>query len=359
MDTNHTILNKSSCHIPEIQDESIALVVTSPPYPMIEMWDDSFQSQLNMNVKEEESSPRAIFEQMHKVLDKVWDEMHRVLIPGGIMCINIGDATKTINKQFSLYSNHSRILSHCISLGFDNLPNIIWRKQTNSPNKFMGSGMLPVSAYVTLEHEYILIFRKGTRRVFKNENEIVKRRESAFFWEERNIWFSDIWNFNGTSQSMTNIKSRVRSGAFPFELPYRLINMYSIKGDTVLDPFLGTGTTMLAAMASQRNSMGIELNQEYVQFFKSSINELKLRELNKYIKERLDKHIIFVNDYEKQKKILKHINKCFGFKVVTSQECDIIINFLDDVIEMRDSEYNVSYCPTFDSAFVYTSFQLV
>jgi modification methylase len=76
--------------------------------------------------------------------------MYRILIPGGIMCINIGDTTKTIDNKFCLYSNHSRILTHCLSLGFDNLPNIIWRKQTNAPNKFMGSGMLPVGAYVTL-----------------------------------------------------------------------------------------------------------------------------------------------------------------------------------------------------------------
>ena len=96
------------------------------------------------------------FELMHRLFHNMWGEVFRVLKYGGIACINIGDATRTIHKHFRLYLNHARILSKCIELGFSNLPNIIWRKQTNAPNKFMGSGMLPPGAYVTLEHEYVL-----------------------------------------------------------------------------------------------------------------------------------------------------------------------------------------------------------
>lgn len=126
---------------------------------------------------------------MHQELDKVWKESFRVIKPGGFLCINIGDATRTINGKFTLYNNHSRITKACIDFGFVGLPNIIWRKQTNAPNKFMGSGMLPCGAYVTLEHEWILIFRKGDKRIFKSANEKLVRMKSSFFWEERNVWF--------------------------------------------------------------------------------------------------------------------------------------------------------------------------
>jgi DNA modification methylase len=90
---------------------------------------------------------------MHKELDKVWKNIAGAVKEGGIVCINIGDAVRSINREFKLYSNHSRIISAFLNLGFNALPDILWRKQTNSPNKFMGSGMLPPGAYVTLEHE--------------------------------------------------------------------------------------------------------------------------------------------------------------------------------------------------------------
>lgn len=152
-----------------IEDASVDLVVTSPPYPMIEMWDAMFAEQdASIDVTLIENQPEQAFERMHRLLDSVWQECFRVMRPAGILCINIGDATRTIAKEFRLYSNHSRILQSCLSLGLRNLPNIIWRKQTNAPNKFMGSGMLPAGAYVTLEHEYILIFRKEGKRLFNN-----------------------------------------------------------------------------------------------------------------------------------------------------------------------------------------------
>ena len=133
-----------------IEDESIDLVVTSPPYPMIEMWDEIMSLQ-NPFIKEALArNPSEAFEMMHQELDEVWKECFRVLKEGGMMCINIGDATRTINKEFKLFNNHTRIVNSCLSIGFTNLPNIIWRKQTNAPNKFMGSGMLPCGAYVTL-----------------------------------------------------------------------------------------------------------------------------------------------------------------------------------------------------------------
>ena len=123
----------------------------------------------------------------------------------------------------------------------------------------MGSGMLPAGAYVTLEHEWILILRKGGKRVFtKAETDL--RRQSAIFWEERNHWYSDQWSdILGTSQQLIGKAERQRSAAYPFEIPRRLIAMYSIYGDTVLDPFSGTGTTALAGIQLGRNTIGLSL----------------------------------------------------------------------------------------------------
>ena len=104
----------------------------------------------------------------------------------------IGDATRSLDKNFALFSNHARIISGCLNIGLQNLPNIIWRKQTNAPNKFMGSGMLPPGAYVTLEHEFILIFRKGRKREFKTDEEKLNRQESSFF-ERKEIFGLEIF----------------------------------------------------------------------------------------------------------------------------------------------------------------------
>ncbi|MFM6984985.1 MAG: DNA methyltransferase, partial [Chitinophagaceae bacterium] len=137
------------------------MVVTSPPYPMVEMWDDIMGRQnIAISKAQIKQKPNEVFELMHQELDKVWKECFRVLAEGGFLCINIGDATRTVNGNFKLYDNHSRIAQYCNSIGFNEMPCVLWRKETNAPNKFMGSGMLPCGAYVTLEHEYILIFRK-------------------------------------------------------------------------------------------------------------------------------------------------------------------------------------------------------
>ena len=186
MNTTHQVYIANSQNMNCLENNSIDLIVTSPPYPMIEMWDE-IMCQLNPCIREALSSnPSYAFELMHQELDKVWLECFRVLKDGGFMCINIGDATRTINKSFSLYPNHSRIIQYCIDLGLTNLPSIIWRKVTNAPNKFMGSGMLPNGAYVTLEHEWILVFRKGSKRPYKTDTEKNNRRNSAYFWKEIN-----------------------------------------------------------------------------------------------------------------------------------------------------------------------------
>jgi len=247
MNTTHTLHIGDARTMSALGDASVHLIVTSPPYPMIAMWDDAFRA-LVPGVGALLDADRGFdaFEAMHTALDAVWAECSRVLVPGGFLCINIGDATRTIGGAFCLYPNQARIVAAGLRLGMTPLPDILWRKPTNAPNKFMGSGMLPAGAYVTYEHEYVLVFRKGGKREFSTA-EKAKRAASAFFWEERNVWFSDLWtDLRGTTQRLAKDGPRERSAAFPFELPYRLVNMYAMQGDVVLDPFAGTGTTMAA-----------------------------------------------------------------------------------------------------------------
>lgn len=332
----------------QINDNSVDLVITSPPYPMIEMWDEimSFQNPL-IKKAFNESQPELAFELMHKELDAVWKECYRVVKDGGFICINIGDATRTIDGEFRLYNNHSRITQYCTSLGLTNLPNIIWRKQTNAPNKFMGSGMLPCGAYITLEHEYILIFRKGSKRNYKNAEQKADRRESSYFWEERNVWFSDLWDLKGTKQKIANTSTRDRSAAYPFEIPYRLINMYSQRGDVVLDPFLGTGTTTQAAMLLGRDSIGYEIDENMLQVIQSNIKSMSVEDMNKIIKARFDKHIEFVEERTKTKGGLRYTNEHLNCSVMTAQELDIRFNYVHSINQLHNSPvlFEATYKP--------------
>jgi DNA modification methylase len=335
--THHRLLHRDSRDLSVLESGSIDLIVTSPPYPMIEMWDDTF-ARLNPSVGEalhDQDGYRA-FELMHHELDRIWTELARVLRAGGIACINIGDATRSIGDTFRLYPNATRITTKFLELGFDILPKILWRKSTNSPNKFMGSGMLPVNAYVTLEHEYIIILRKGGNRAFSTEAQKTARYESSFFWEERNKWFSDIWDIGGVAQKMNHKELRDRSGAFPFEIPYRLINMYSVKGDVVLDPFLGTGTTSVAALTSGRNSAGVEIDEKLLALARSEMIDT-LDKANTRISQRLADHAQFIEDYELHKGRPKYKNRIYGFPVITKQEIHLKLNSIKEIIS-RDSE---------------------
>jgi DNA modification methylase len=316
----------------ELADGSVDLVVTSPPYPMIEMWDGLFSE---LSPKAAQALAKGLgplaFEYMHRELDPVWQEVFRVLRDGGIACIDIGDAVRTIAGRFALYPNHSRIMTYMLGIGFSALPAILWRKQTNAPNKFMGSGMMPPGAYVTLEHEYVLILRKGDKRDFPTESEKQRRRESAFFWEERNQWFSDVWmDLKGASQSLLDGEARERSAAFPFELPYRLISMFSVKQDLVLDPFLGAGTTMYAAMAAGRDSVGYEVAPALDASIFSKLEGFP-DYANARIGDRLEKHRLFVEERFREKGKFKYINEPHGFPVMTNQETALFLNELETV----------------------------
>ena len=326
METEIKLLCSSSHDMGGLATASVDLVVTSPPYPMIAMWDEAFGAQdERIRARLQAGEGNEAFELMHRLLDRTWDECDRVLKPGGIACINVGDATRTLDGDFRLYSNHWRVLKAFLDRGYAALPDILWRKQTNAPNKFMGSGMLPGGAYVTYEHEYILVLRKGIRRRFESEEEKRLRRQSAFFWEERNTWFSDVWyDIKGTPQALVTKEARDRSAAFPFELAYRLISMFSIRKDLVLDPFAGTGTTLAAALASGRSAAGIEIDSSLAGVgwdMLASAPEFA----NRYSRERLARHMQFAAERTRLQKPLRHMNRHYRFPVMTSQETDLLI----------------------------------
>jgi DNA modification methylase len=282
--TEHRIILGNSQQMPELADSSVHLMVTSPPYPMIKMWDDLF-GRIDPQIAElwqllraecREETVTQIYECMHESLAKVWREAYRALIDGGIACINIGDATRTVNGRFRLFPNHSKIIEHCEKIGFTTLPYVLWKKPTTKPKykgkgAFLGSGFLPPNAYVTLDCEFILIFRKGKLRQFTPHDQ--RRYESAFTKKQRDEWFSQIWTVAGTRQIESQIERRI--AAFPEEIVNRLVRMFSVKGDTVLDPFLGSGTTTKTAMQNERDSVGYETDESLLPLIKKKTDTQK------------------------------------------------------------------------------------
>jgi DNA modification methylase len=202
--------------------------------------------------------------------------------------------------------------------------------------------MLPPNAYVTLEHEYVLVFRKGGTREFDPGAE--ERYQAAYFWEERNEWFSDVWtDVRGDHQTLDHDELRERSGAFPFEIPYRLINMYSTYGDTVLDPFWGTGTTSLAAMVAGRNSVGYELRGEFAEVFDDRLGDVC--EFSRSVaRERLARHREFVADVRADGESLDYESEYYEFPVRTRQERRLRLYEVSEIDE-TDAGYRAIHRP--------------
>ncbi|WP_123537433.1 DNA-methyltransferase [Halosimplex salinum] len=344
METSHRVVVGDARELSTLADDSVDLVVTSPPYPMIEMWDETFAA-LDPAVADalEDGDGQRAFDAMHDVLDTVWAELSRVLVDGGIACVNVGDATRTVGDSFRVYPNHARVLSAFQSLGFDPLPDVLWRKPANSAAKFMGSGMVPPNAYVTLEHEYVLVFRNGgDSRSFEPGAD--SRYEAAYFWEERNQWFSDVWtDVRGEFQALGHDDLRERSAAFPFEIPYRLVNMYSVYGDTVLDPFWGTGTTSLAALVAGRDSVGYEREAAFTEVFDDQVSEAPALSRS-VVEERLDRHRAFVTETRENGGSLGYDATHYDFPVRTKQERDVRFYTVDEV-ELTTDGYRATYEP--------------
>src|SRR5438067_1894079 len=250
MTADYRVIIGDSRRMRELADNSVHLVVTSPPYPMVSIWDNFFRDESAQS-----------YDQMHDCLNNTWKEVKRVVVPCGIACVNIGDATRTKDGVFHLYPNHSRVIESFEQLGLVTLPYILWKKPTTKPRykgkgAFLGSGFLPPNAYVTLDCEFILLFRKGAPRKFAPKDRL--RYASEMSKDERDAWFTQVWeDVRGTSQVRSDLARR--TAAFPDEVPERLIRMFSVLGDVVLDPFAGTGTTLRVATRLGRRAIGFEV----------------------------------------------------------------------------------------------------
>jgi site-specific DNA-methyltransferase (adenine-specific) len=244
------IINGDSRNLSFLNNDSIHLVVTSPPY-----W----------NLKQYNENPNQLghindYESFLNELENVWREVFRVLVPGGRLVCVVGDVCVSRRKfgRHLVFPLHADICVLCRKIGFDNLNPIIWHKIANASfevengSGFLGKPYEP-NAIIKNDMEFILMQRKpgGYRKPTAIQRKLSKIDKNDF-----NDWFRQIWNITGAS-------TRKHPAPFPLKLAARLVRMFSFHGDTVLDPFCGTGTTMLAALNYGRNSIGIDIEPEY------------------------------------------------------------------------------------------------
>jgi site-specific DNA-methyltransferase (adenine-specific) len=249
--TTHRLVQGDARDLSFIPDKSIHLIVTSPPYWTLKRYNDS-EGQMG-HIEE--------YEQFLAELHRVWSEVLRVLVPGGRLVCVVGDvclSRRENNGRHTVVPLHADICVQCRRLGFDNLNPIIWHKisnaafEANKTSKFLGKPYEP-NAIIKNDMEFVLMQRKpgGYRQPTEEQ-----RRLSAIPKDKFDAWFQQIWTITGAS-------TREHPAPFPLELASRLVQMFSFTGDTVLDPFCGSGTTMMAALKHGRNSLGVELDTAY------------------------------------------------------------------------------------------------
>ncbi|MDR1372221.1 MAG: thermonuclease family protein [Dysgonamonadaceae bacterium] len=250
------IINGDSRQMSELKDKSIHLIVTSPPYWQLK--DYGSDSQIGFNDS---------YESYINNLNIVWAECFRVLHEGCRLCVNIGDqfARSVYYGRYKVIPIHSEIIRFCETIGFDFMGQIIWQKQTtmntSGGGAVMGSFPHPRNGIVKLDFEYILLFKKQGNAPKPTAEQ---KEHSAMTKEEWNTYFNGHWYFNGARQDG-------HLAMFPEELPRRLIKMFSFSQETVLDPFMGSGTTALAARRLGRNSVGYEINSEFIPLIREKI----------------------------------------------------------------------------------------
>ena len=256
MQTTHKIILGDSRRMKEVPDESVHLVVTSPPYWQLKDYGNG--SQIGFN---------DTYEDYINNLNLVWNECHRVLHECCRLCINIGDqfARSVYYGRYKIIPIRTEIIKFCETAGFDYMGSIIWQKvttcNTTGGATIMGSFPYPRNGIIKLDYEFILIFKKLGEPP-KVTREI--KEKSKLTIKEWNEYFYGHWNFPGERQDK-------HLAMFPEELPKRLIKMFSFIGDTVLDPFLGSGTTALAAKNLNRNSIGYEINEDFLPVIKEKL----------------------------------------------------------------------------------------
>ncbi len=256
MKTWHRIIIGDSRVMKEVPDESVHLIITSPPYWQLKDYGDERQIGFHES-----------YEEYINNLNLVWNECHRVLHKGCRLCINIGDqfARSVYYGRYKVIPIRTEIIKFCEGAGFDYMGAIIWQKvttcHTTGGATVMGSFPYPRNGILKLDYEFILIFKKHGNPP-KVSREI--KEQSKLTQEEWNQYFTGHWKFPGEKQDK-------HLAMFPEELPRRLIKMFSFVGETVLDPFLGSGTTSLAAKNLNRNSIGYEINEEFLPIIKDKL----------------------------------------------------------------------------------------
>ncbi len=307
MGTKHTIINGDSRQMNLLPDESVHLIVTSPPYWQLK--DYGTQDQIGYHDS---------YERYINDLNLVWAECHRVLHQGCRLCINIGDqfARSVYYGRYKVIPIRTEIIKFCEILGLDYMGAIIWQKATTTNTSggavIMGSFPYPRNGIVKIDYEFILIFKKQGKAPQVSPEQ---KERSVLSKEEWNTCFAGHWNFAGAKQEG-------HLAMFPEELPARLIKMFSFAGETVLDPFLGSGTTSLAAKKLARNSVGYEINPAFIEIIKGKLNtsprdiaQTEYEFLHDEFKERI-KHLPYVfHDPHVLDAKVEHKKKRFGSKV--------------------------------------------
>lgn len=259
--TIHDLYNADARQLTALSENSVHLVVTSPPYWTLKRYRDS-SGQLGHV---------ADYEEFVGELSHVWQECHRVLVPGGRLVCVVGDvclSRRKNNGEHTVVPLHASIQDSCRRIGFKNLAPIIWHKIANAAYEASGNGggflgkPYEPNAVIKNDIEFILMLRKpGGYR----SPSLATRILSVIPEEKHRIWFQQIWT------GITGASTRNHPAPYPTELVERLVRMFSFVGDTVLDPFMGTGTTSVAAAIWGRNSVGIEVDPHYFDYAKDRI----------------------------------------------------------------------------------------
>ncbi|MGE3062554.1 MAG: DNA methyltransferase [bacterium] len=305
MSTTHKIYIADARDMKEVPDESVHLIITSPPYWQLKDYGSNKQIGFNDS-----------FEDYINNLNLVWEECNRVLSPGCKLCINIGDqfARSIYYGRYKVIPIRDEIVRYCETMGLDYMGAIIWQKvttcNTSGGATIMGSFPYPRNGILKLDYEYILIFKK--QGMVSTPNKLMKEK-SKLSIEEWNKYFSGHWNFAGEKQNK-------HLAMFPEELPKRLIKMFSFFNETVLDPFLGSGTTSLAAYKLERNSIGIEINEDFLSIIKNKLqtdnkfkfDEFKFEVINRPNNLNYNKLRYIFNDPVKINKLIDPRKLTFG-----------------------------------------------